>query len=57
MGEKSIEVRRLATFLDISQTLSGTLNLRQSLHQVLESLERFHGVIRGTVTLLDQEQR
>ncbi len=55
MGEKSTEVRRLATFLDISQTLSGTLNLKQSLHQVLESLERFHGVMRGAVTLLDEE--
>ncbi len=55
MGEKSTEVRRLATFLDISQTLSGTLNLKQSLHQVLEILERFHGVIRGAVTLLDEE--
>jgi Nif-specific regulatory protein len=55
MGEKSSEVRRLATFLDISQTLSGTLNLKQSLHQVLESLERFHGVIRGAITLLDGE--
>jgi Nif-specific regulatory protein len=55
MGEKSTEVRRLATFLDISQTLSGTLNLKQSLHQVLESLERFHGTVRGAVTLLDQE--
>ncbi|RPJ61072.1 MAG: GAF domain-containing protein [Acidobacteria bacterium] len=55
MGEKSSEVRRLATFLDISQALSGTLDLKQSLHQVLESLERFHGVIRGAVTLFDQE--
>ncbi|RPI28502.1 MAG: GAF domain-containing protein [Acidobacteria bacterium] len=56
MGEKSSsEVRRLATFLEISQTLSGTINLKQSLHQVLESLERFHGVIRGAVTILDEE--
>jgi Nif-specific regulatory protein len=54
-GSRSGETRRLATFLEVSQALSGTLNLKVALHQVLEVLERHHGMIRGTVTVLDEE--
>ncbi len=54
-SSQSSEIRRLATFLEVSQALSGTLNLKVALHQVLEVLEQHHGVIRGTVTLLDEE--
>jgi len=54
-SSESREIRRLATFLEISQALSGTLNLKAGLHQVLEVLEEHHGIIRGTVTLLDEE--
>ncbi len=49
------EIRRLAALLDVSQSLSGTLNLRAALQRVLEILERSHGVLRAAVTLLDSE--
>src|SRR5438876_8195494 len=46
------EIRRLSSLLDVSQALSGTLNLKSALHHVLEILARHHGAIRGIVTLL-----
>jgi Nif-specific regulatory protein len=46
------ESRRLSTLLEISQALSGTLNLRAALHRVLEILAKYHGTVRGIVTLL-----
>jgi Nif-specific regulatory protein len=46
------ESRRLSTLLDVSQALSGTLNLRSSLHKVLEILAKHHGTKRSMVTLL-----
>src|SRR5262245_43297450 len=46
------ESRRLSTLLEISQALSGTLNLRSALHRVLEILARHHGIVRGLITLL-----
>jgi Nif-specific regulatory protein len=49
------EPRKLATLLDISQALSGTLNLRQSLHRVLEILGRAHPLARGSIVLLDED--
>jgi Nif-specific regulatory protein len=45
-------VRRLSTLVDVSQALSGTLNLKASLHRVLEILARHHGAVRGIVSLL-----
>jgi len=50
------ESRRLSTLLEVSQALSGTLNLRSSLHRVLEILAKYHGTVRSMVTLL-QDQR
>ena len=44
--------RRLSTLLDISQALSGTLNLKAALHRVLDVMVRHHGVVRGAITLL-----
>src|SRR5947207_3425652 len=41
------ETRRLSTLLEVSQALSGTLNLKASLHRVLEILARHHGAVRG----------
>ncbi|HXG65572.1 MAG TPA: hypothetical protein VNO70_10720, partial [Blastocatellia bacterium] len=38
--DQSGEIRKLTTLLEISQTLSGTLNLKSALHRVLEILER-----------------
>src|SRR2546426_9025219 len=46
------ETRRLSTLLDVSQALSGTLNLKASLHRVLEILAHHHGAVRGIVSLL-----
>jgi len=46
------DARRLSTLLEISQALSGTLNLKSSMQRVLQILIRHHGVVRGMVTLL-----
>ena len=48
----SRDARRLSTLLEVSQALSGTLNLKTALHRVLLILGRHHGVVRGMVTLL-----
>ena len=41
------EIRKLSSLVDISQALSGTLNLRAGLHRALEILERHHAVVFG----------
>ena len=46
------EIRRMTSLLEISQALSGTLNLRSAVQRVLLILMRHHGVVRGMVTLL-----
>src|SRR5215471_21357750 len=46
------ESRRLQTLLEVSQALSGTLNLKSALHRALEILAKHHGTVRGLVTLL-----
>src|SRR5882724_8051142 len=48
------EARRLSTLLEVSQALSGTLNLKASLHRVLEILARHHGAVRGIVSILEE---
>jgi Nif-specific regulatory protein len=55
MEEQSGEVRKLSTLVEISQALSGGLNLKPGLHKVLEILERHHGMTRSAVTLLQEE--
>src|SRR6478672_9921361 len=45
------EARRLSTLLEVSQALSGTLNLRSALHRVLEVLAKHHGTVRSLVVL------
>jgi Nif-specific regulatory protein len=49
------EARRLSTLLEVSQSLSGTLNLKASLHRVLEILARHHGAVRGIVSMVDSD--
>jgi Nif-specific regulatory protein len=49
------ETRRLATLLEVSQALSGTLNLKSALHRVLESLAKHHSAVRSMVTLLGDD--
>ena len=51
------ETRRLATLLEISQALSGVLNLKAALHSVLDILERRHQVAGGAVLLADREHK
>jgi len=43
------------TLLEISQALSGTLNMRSALHRVLEVLAKHHGTVRGLVVLLHDD--
>ena len=49
---ESNEARKLATLVAVSHALSGTLNLKHSLHHVLEILERSQNMFRSAVTLL-----
>ena len=49
------EARRLATLLEVSQALSGTLNQKAAFHRVLEILARHHGAVRGIVSLLQSD--
>ena len=46
------DARRLSTLLEVSQALSGTLNLKASMQRVLTILVRHHGAVRGMLTLL-----
>jgi Nif-specific regulatory protein len=46
------DARRLSTLLEMSQALSGTLNLRAAIQRVLVTLIRHHSVVRGMVTIL-----
>jgi Nif-specific regulatory protein len=46
------DARRLSTLLEVSQALSGTLNLKASMQRVLGILMRHHGLVRGMVTIL-----
>jgi Nif-specific regulatory protein len=47
------EGRKLGTIMEVSQALTGTLNLQAGLYGVLEVLERRCGALRGSVTLLE----
>jgi Nif-specific regulatory protein len=49
------ELKTLTTLAELSQAFSGTLNLKHSLHRVLEILEQRHGMFRSAVTLLQGE--
>src|SRR5215510_13180854 len=51
------ETRRLATLLEVSQALSGVLNLKSALHSVLDILERRHQVAGGAVLLVDRDTK
>ena len=48
------EARKLGTLLDVSQALSGHLNLQAGLSSLLVILGRRCGAVRGTVALLDE---
>ncbi|MFL6273709.1 MAG: sigma 54-interacting transcriptional regulator [Blastocatellia bacterium] len=55
MTDQTSEIKKLSTLLEVSQGLSGTLNLKAALHRVLEILEQQHGMIRSAVMLLHEE--
>ena len=46
-----------SSLLEISQALSGILNLKSALHRVLEILEQHHGMVRSIVTFLGDDTR
>jgi Nif-specific regulatory protein len=52
VADHARESRRLSTLLEVSQALSGTLNLRSALHRVLEVLAKHHGSVRSLVVLM-----
>src|SRR4029453_18088911 len=51
------ETRRLATLLEVSQALSGVLNLKAALHSVLDILERRHQVAGAAGVLVDRDTK
>jgi Nif-specific regulatory protein len=51
--EEGEDVRKLAMLVEVSQALTGTLNLPAGLYGVLEVLERSCGALRGAITLLE----
>ena len=55
--DRTNEIRRLTTLLEISQALSGVLNLKGALHSVLTILERRHDVMGAAVALVDDRSR
>ncbi|HET7239629.1 MAG TPA: GAF domain-containing protein, partial [Gemmatimonadales bacterium] len=54
-GGEVADVRKLAMLMEVSQALTGTLNLAAGLYGVLEVLERRCGAVRAAVTLLEEE--
>jgi Nif-specific regulatory protein len=48
------EIRRLATLLEISQTLGLAANQKAAFHQVLGILERHHGAVRSMIALVGE---
>ncbi len=55
MTDQTSEIKKLSTLLEVSQALSGTLNLKAALHRVLEILEQQHGMLRSAVMLLNEQ--
>ena len=53
--ETGADARKLAMLVDVSQALTGTLNLQAGLYGVLEVLQRHCGALRGAITLLEEE--
>src|SRR5204863_2257216 len=47
------ELRRLSSFLEISQTLASATSQKSAMHQVLGILEKHHGAVRSTIALLN----
>jgi len=52
-GVDTAEIRKLSDLLELSRTLSSTLNLKAALARVLEILEENHRTLSGGIMLLD----
>ncbi len=52
LAKEPADTKSLTTLLEMSRPLSGALNLKHSLHRILEILEKRHGVLSSTVTLM-----
>ena len=55
--DQSGEIRKLTTLLEISQALSGTLDLKAGLHHVLDILEKHHSLVSSAVMLLREDSK
>lgn len=55
MAEILEESRKLATLAEISHALASSLTFKAALHRSLETLERHHGMIISTITLLNEK--
>ena len=53
--DSSQEMAELTSLGEIGGVLSESSNLKESLHLILEILERWHGVIRSTFTFLQED--
>lgn len=51
------EARKLVTFLETGELLAGTLELKEAMSRILAILGRHHGMMRGSVMLIDQDTR
>ena len=49
------DARKLTMLIEVSQALTGTLNLQAGLYGVLEVLQYRCGAVRGAITLLEEE--
>ena len=49
------EVSELALLFDISQILDQSMDLRDVVHPVLQTISKHTGMVRGTLTLLDRD--
>jgi Nif-specific regulatory protein len=56
-SDPSGEIRKLTTLLEISQALSGTLDLKAGLYRVLEVLEKQHGLVSSAVMLVREDTK
>lgn len=54
-GAEATQVAQLKTLEQIGQVLSESANLKESLHRVLEMLERRHAFVRSAITLLQED--
>ncbi|PYS49756.1 MAG: hypothetical protein DMF68_09130 [Acidobacteria bacterium] len=57
MTAEQAEARKLATILEVGQTLAGTFKLKDAMSRVLETLGRHHNALRGVVMLPDQDTK